>query len=444
MHHLNRHHHARKRPVFYVPASFHPEDMLPPQLLLHAQSAYYLLHLLLLRFAHGEHDWARLKMKYLENVLVRRHCNPTRTALEEHGDIRRVGGYRVGQHAIGYLLGKQYKCQRLRAFHPTNPQLLHSLARVQHETEESGGRNRLPIHEAWEEWQNSLTLDIDQARSAVARLPVLSNPYDTQSLLIDRLRREEYRLTVNDFGRVHNSITNLYRTIRPALRTHGKPTMHIDIVNSQPALLAMLLRRPSNVESGDFCLCQRDPARAARHRPPDSHHLDATTTNAVSIDDRTPFIRIEGGDHYQKLANGGRLYEHLMARTGMSRAEVKVGLLRDVFGKRGHYPCPLEQAFREDFPGVYQVIRWLNRDNHAALLRDLQRVESDLVIHRVGRRLQELRCTGCISLHDAVFVLGTCPPRGAGISRRDEGHGCANEAGGRGVDLRGDQLPFSR
>jgi hypothetical protein len=92
-----------------------------------------------------------------------------------------------------------------------------------------------------------------------------------------------------------------------------------------------------------------------------------------------------------------------MAKTGMPRGAVKKGLLRDVFGKRGSYSCPLEDAFRASFPGVHQFIRWFNRDDHAALLRELQRVESDLVIHQVGHRLQELRCTGCISLHDAVF-----------------------------------------
>ena len=106
---------------------------------------------------------------------------------------------------------------------------------------------------------------------------------------------------------------------------------------------------------------------------------------------------------YESLAANGQLYEHLMAQIGMSRPEVKKRLLRDVFGKRGHYPSQLEQAFREDFPGVHRFIRWFNRDDHAALLRELQRVESDLVIHRVGRRLRDMGCTGCVSLHDAAY-----------------------------------------
>ena len=75
----------------------------------------------------------------------------------------------------------------------------------------------------------------------------------------------------------------------------------------------------------------------------------------------------------------------------------------DVFGRRRWYQSPLADAFRMSFPDVYQFIRRFNQGDHAALLCELQRVESDLVIHRVGRRLQELGCTGCVSLHDAVY-----------------------------------------
>jgi hypothetical protein len=78
-------------------------------------------------------------------------------------------------------------------------------------------------------------------------------------------------------------------------------------------------------------------------------------------------------------------------------------LQSDVFAKRGGYASDFETAFREDFPVAHSYIRSFNRDSHAALLRQLQRLESDLVIQRVGRRLKELGCSGCVSLHDAVY-----------------------------------------
>jgi hypothetical protein len=110
-----------------------------------------------------------------------------------------------------------------------------------------------------------------------------------------------------------------------------------------------------------------------------------------------------GYSHYKQLATTGRLYEHLMDKTGLSRADVKVGLLRDVFGKRGRYPSRVEDAFRQSFPGVHAFVRRFNRDDHGALLKELQRVESDLVIRRVGGRLSRSGCGPCVSLHDSVF-----------------------------------------
>ena len=92
-----------------------------------------------------------------------------------------------------------------------------------------------------------------------------------------------------------------------------------------------------------------------------------------------------------------------MEKTGLSRAEVKLGLLRDVFGKRGRYPSAVEEAFRQSFPGVHAFVRRFTRDDHGALLRELQRVESQLVIQRVGGRLSRAGCGACVSLHDSVF-----------------------------------------
>ena len=124
-----------KRPVFWVPESFHPEDTLPPRLVLQCQSAYYLMHAIIVRIAFGDRDAARLKMEYLRNVMGRRTCDPILHALIASGDIRRTGGYTTGRNAYGYLPGEQYEQQRLRQFQPTHPELLERLEHVYAEIE---------------------------------------------------------------------------------------------------------------------------------------------------------------------------------------------------------------------------------------------------------------------------------------------------------------------
>ncbi len=157
---------------------------------------------------------------------------------------------------------------------------------------------------------------------------------------------------------------------------HDQPLAHIDIVNSQSGMLAVLM--------------EPEPA-------------NGSTNQRVSTYDVAIFGPAEGFRAYQQAVTEGDLYELLMAETGLSRKEIKVGLLRDVFGKRGRYPSDIERAFRRRFPRVWTFVRKFNRDDHAALLRELQRVESNLVIHGVGQRLQTLGIRGCVSLHDAVY-----------------------------------------
>ncbi len=384
----------RSTPVIYVPESFHPENVLPPRLLVHTQAAYYLMHAIIVRLAYGQRRGARLKKQYLENVMGRWACQPILTALLDSGEIRRVGKYIPGKQSFGYLPSEQYRSQKVRQIYLTDPDLLGRLARVRRKEKERKQHNRRPIHNAWEQWQRQLNVQMDQARELIALLPVESNPYGIQEMMLDRIRRRKYRFIVDDFGRVHNAITSLCRPLRATLRMKGQSMSHVDLVNAQPALLALLEREERQLPT----------TAPARGRLPVQ----------VSIYDRRGFSPLGGKLNYESLVTEGRLYEYLMAKTGMTRADIKRALLADVFGRRRWYPSLLEDVFRDCFPEVYRFIRSFNRDDPASLLRALQRVESDLVIHQVGRRLQELKCTGCVSLHDAVF----CARRDLGLVER--------------------------
>jgi hypothetical protein len=391
----------RKRPTLWVPESFHPESTLPPHLLLHTQSANYLMHAIIVRVAYGGHDVARLKMRYLRNVMGSHNCKPIVNALIDSGDIRRVGNFVEGKRSFGYLPGPQYETARLRKHYPTDPRLLERLEAVSRQLEDDRQRNWKPIHDQWQQWQTPLTIDRRQAERIIADIPLESNPYDIQTLLVDRIRPGQHRFILDPYGRVHNSITSLHRTLRPALRIQGQPLASLDIINSQPAMLAVLTSR-ANQDGGtasNHAALQGDTLRGG---PQANSPLTAST----SIYDAHTFTPEEGVVSYQQLATSGRLYEHLMDRTGLTRAEVKVGLLRDVFGKRGWYPSPVEDAFKESFPGPWRFVRQFNRDDHAALLRELQRVESDLVIERVGPLLVASGSGPFISLHDSVYCRG--------------------------------------
>ena len=158
------------------------------------------------------------------------------------------------------------------------------------------------------------------------------------------------------------------------------------------ALLALMLHRQGAVEE-----------RQDDHRTEPLYYYDGA-----------PLGPLVGFSEYKSLATTGRLYEHLMAKTGLCRGAVKRGLLRDVFGKRGSYPSEVEQAFRQSFPGVWSFVRRFNREDHGALFKELQRVESDLVIGDVAGSVvgSEVR-TVCEPARQRVLPTER-PGRGAG------------------------------
>ena len=267
---MNSKQHGRKgkRPIFWVPESFHPENTLPPRLLPHCQSAYYLMHAIIVRVAFGDRDAAHLKMEHLRNVMGREYGRIL-NALLDSGDMQRIGNFIERIRCFGYLPAPKYKKQKLRQVRPTDPRLMERLEKVHADIEAEKQRYCGPIHDVWQRWQTHLCVDIRQARTIIAQLPVESNPYHIQTLLVERIRFRQHRFTVDAYGRVHNSITSLHRTLRPALRIQRQPLASLDIVNSQPGLLALLIHQH---QPGDLGTDQGHPSPPSiydvRQNPP--------------------------------------------------------------------------------------------------------------------------------------------------------------------------------
>jgi hypothetical protein len=240
----------------------------------------------------------------------------------------------------------------------------------------------LPIHHALNREQHALSIDVE---SADRILDGLSNPHCRlcQSVLVGYLQRRTFRFSVGSTGRVFNSFSNLKTELRSAVRLAGEPIGNVDLVCSQPALLAveMLLQNPTNGVKGRATYM--DSGADSPLPPP---------CPCPAPDSASPFL---------SLVLSGQLYEFLAAKTGLSRDTVKLSLLRDVLAKKGRYPSAMEEVFRREFPEVYAYVRRVNRDDHAELIRRLQRLESRLVIHRVCPTL--IGRIPIITLHDSIY-----------------------------------------
>jgi hypothetical protein len=112
---------------------------------------------------------------------------------------------------------------------------------------------------------------------------------------------------------------------------------------------------------------------------------------------------------FRSLVLDGSLYDNLISLCSEAdivlalpeRDSVKKAVLRDLLAKLGTYPCRFEDVFRTAFPSVHRFVRWVNRDDHATLIRLLQRFESWLVIENVAPRL--VGRIPILTLHDAIY-----------------------------------------
>ena len=118
-------------------------------------------------------------------------------------------------------------------------------------------------------------------------------------------------------------------------------------------------------------------------------------------------------EQYCSLTQSGEFYDFLVYEmSGMTRSEIKKRFLCDVLAKRkaskagAEYRSDIEDRFAALFPPVYRYIRATNKHGweHANLIRQLQRAESDLVIGRVceGLRLRHPKMF-VLTLHDAIY-----------------------------------------
>lgn len=184
----------------WVPRAFDPISSLPPSLIPHCQSAYFMMATVIRRLAYGDHKCARLHMKHLREVLARNQCSKIIKALRDSGDIQRVGCYIPGKQSFGYLPGEEYRTDNLRRFIPTEPQLIERIGKAAATIEARNAERYLPIHDFWRECQYQLTIDIELARDILnTSVPPASNPFGTQTLQAELVNSKEHRLSVDAY-----------------------------------------------------------------------------------------------------------------------------------------------------------------------------------------------------------------------------------------------------
>ncbi len=302
---------------------------------------------------YDQDSFIRLKYDYLDTTIP--FWRSLKPLLLRAGLVECDNHYIEGVKAMGYRLSPAYRDTPLeivpiRARQSTRKRL--EAARK--------SQLQLPIHEWLFENLQRIRIDYE---AALAETP--DHNADCYKGQIDSIYHGLWEFSVDAensksvSGRVNTNITRLYSPYRKHLRVDGSHLVQVDIRNSQPLALAILLK----------------------------DHNDSDVKR------------------YRELCQEGLLYDRLADLAEMTRDEAKHNLLIWFFSPNGS-KNPVARFFREEFPSVAKWIREVKRKDYRKLAHHLQRAEADFVIHSVCYRLMLTHSDWFVgTIHDSILCL---------------------------------------
>lgn len=301
--------------------------------------------------------------------------------------VERIKGYHPGQSSIRYSLTQEAKDMVWLPSELSSPliraRLYRSRLRVQQERmkpikaspvlaqlNDTLGEVELPGLSRRE----LLTLAVPDKDTPFAKLDLSRQHRAAKAEEALLMLRNKDTLQVGPSGRVFSGLTQIPREYRHLIRLRGQPLMGVDVRNSQPLILAAVIRK---------------------ERPEMAGASDVV--------------------EYTSLCERGELYDALAVKAGMSPDATKKRFFAVFFGRvplQSWTLSKLTKTFRDTFPTAWKIVCELKtrdtptiRANHANLARLMQKMESDIVIQDAAASLLQ-RGIPVLTIHDSLL---SCP-----------------------------------
>jgi hypothetical protein len=385
------------------------------------------------------------KQRYACKVVPPRVWRPMRWWLVKNGIIEEDHDVRPGEKCRGYRLTPDYR--RGKVVQCPDPAVNAALHRLHQRQQE----DLQPVHVWLQEHLRRCEFDYRSARPIIESLRPQHRrtrrhplrPTTTQHR-IERdeycrlLAGEEWSLTPDEYGRLSSPITRLERELRCCLNISGCPITWIDLRNSQPLLLGILVRdwltgsrmarqrllnRKFTVQN---CYQAMDKFISARHPATPPHYPQHTTPHTTPTPSNQRLLSVDGARmlrrgspvtlppdlvKYLRRCERGEFYEKLMSRRERERrpgyrAKFKDRVFRLFFGKAkqtGKFVNRLRERFKGKYPTVWGVLAALKKRNYRHSSHVLQNFEATIFVHRICRRLMsENPAVPVLTIHDSI------------------------------------------
>lgn len=268
--------------------------------------------------------------------------------------------------------------------------------------------------------------------------PLLQFQQGNLSLL--KMQEQQFSCTISENGRFHSVLTNIRSVLRNFLTFNGERLVSIDVKNSQPYLISLLLQPNfwrgknwfNNSEKSTFFVSEskKKPRFSSIINLEDSSSIlnfNSITIDSLAISKEVSYfmlleimntlVDISFDTYIENVLKDG-FYETLqeafkeqLGYTIEDRKEVKSAVFQVLFTPNRFYgqkQAAPKRLFVQIYPEVYAVLKAIKKEDATLLPRLLQQIESHVILKVVAKRMQKLHPKVPIfTIHDSIVTTAS-------------------------------------
>lgn len=223
----------------------------------------------------------------------------------------------------------------------------------------------------------------DKSRNNLIKRKNPLTQYHAALYNINSIAIGDYKVSIDsNVHRLHSVITNLQKDYRRFLSYNGQKLVNVDICNSQPYLLCLLLNPSFWDKTSDIPLNIGMLSHNIQGMVQEEH-LSEIYKYVLSLS----ACHDTALENYIKTASQGKVYEYMQEvinkreNVNLKRDDIKTMILTTLFSKNRFMPT-YKKYFKQNFPQIYELIRLVKKENHETLACILQNIESEIILHR--------------------------------------------------------------
>jgi len=217
---------------------------------------------------------------------------------------------------------------------------------------------------------------------------------DFQRQMDNRINRREFSFFIDSFGhRLHTSLTNLSKELRPFVSYDDQALVELDIKAAQPYMALKII----------FDYIKKNRPEISRRLYPENEYnnLIAQLRTTPQLNGLANYIEAVNSDFYSYIQ------QHYLIYFGYKpsiRDDVKKVMFEVLFSKN-ESKSRAKSLFKNLFQFPFFVLSELKNDDYKNLARLLQNLESDIILNKVCRKISDINPEIPIfTVHDAILT----------------------------------------